>query len=104
MPEPLTTPSRDARQEETPIDARAQGALSRGRSVLSGGRAAHKLEQRRRLAVICKRLGTARPELLAARLALLIDGAFTSGALLLGDGAGKALRGAGAALVEAAAQ
>jgi AcrR family transcriptional regulator len=66
--------------------------------------AAHKLEQRRRLVAICKRLGAPKPDLLASQLALLIDGAFTSGALLLGDGAGKALRGAGAALVEAAAR
>ena len=66
--------------------------------------AAHKLEQRRRLAAICKRLGATRPELLASQLALLIDGAFTSGSLLLGEGAARALRGAGAALVEAAAR
>ncbi len=65
--------------------------------------AAHKLEQRKRLAGICKRLGVAKAEGLASQLALLIDGAFTSGSLLLGDGAGKVLRGAGAALVAAAA-
>ena len=65
--------------------------------------AAHKLEQRRRLVGICRRLGVAKADLLASQLALLIDGAFTSGSLLLGDSAGKALRGAAAALVAASA-
>ncbi|MES2941077.1 MAG: TetR/AcrR family transcriptional regulator [Pseudomonadota bacterium] len=63
--------------------------------------AAHKLEQQRRLAGICKRLGAKKPDLLAAQLSMLIDGAFTSGSLLLGDAAGKALRAAGAALAAA---
>lgn len=64
--------------------------------------AAHKLEQQRRLAALCKRLGAKKPDMVAAQLSLLIDGAFTSGQLLLGEAAGKALRAAGAALVAAA--
>ncbi|HSV52215.1 MAG TPA: TetR/AcrR family transcriptional regulator [Burkholderiaceae bacterium] len=61
--------------------------------------ARHRLEQRRRLAVLCKRLGARKPELCASQLSLLIDGAFSSGALLLGENAGKALRAAARALL-----
>lgn len=61
--------------------------------------ASHKLEQRRRLIGLCKRLGAKKPDLSGAQLCLLIDGAFTSGALLLGENAAKALRAAGRALV-----
>lgn len=64
--------------------------------------AAHRLEQRKRLAALCKRMGLKKPEVTAAQLSLLIDGAFSSGSLLLGDSAGKVLRAAGRALVEAA--
>jgi AcrR family transcriptional regulator len=60
--------------------------------------AAHKLEQRNRLAALCKRLGVKKAEMVASQLSLLIDGAFTSGSLLLGEGAGKALVAAGRAL------
>ena len=63
--------------------------------------AAHRLEQRRRLAALCKRMGLKKPEVTASQLSLLIDGAFSSGSLLLGDSAGKVLRAAGQALVEA---
>lgn len=63
--------------------------------------AAHRLEQKRRLAALCKRMGVKKPEVTAAQLSLLIDGAFSSGSLLLGDGAGKVLRAAGRALAEA---
>lgn len=63
--------------------------------------AAHRLEQRKRLAALCKRMGLKKPEVAASQLSLLIDGAFSSGALLLGDGAGEVLRAAGRALVEA---
>lgn len=63
--------------------------------------AAHRLEQKGRLAALCKRMGLKKPEVAAAQLSLLIDGAFSSGSLLLGDGAGKVLRAAGRALVEA---
>ncbi len=63
--------------------------------------AAHRLEQKRRLAALCKRMGVKKPEVTAAQLSLLIDGAFSSGSLLLGEGAGKVLRAAGRALVEA---
>lgn len=65
--------------------------------------ARHKLEQRARLTALCKRLGVKKPELCASQLSLLIDGAFTSGALLLGENAGKALRAAARALVGDAA-
>lgn len=65
--------------------------------------AAHRLEQRKRLAALCKRMELKKPEVTASQLSLLVDGAFSSGALLLGDGAGKVLRAAGRALVEAAA-
>lgn len=61
--------------------------------------ARHKLEQRRRLALLCKRIGAKKPDVAASQLSLLIDGAFTSGALLLGENAGKVLRAAGRALV-----
>lgn len=64
--------------------------------------AAHRLEQRKRLAALCKRMGLKKPEVTASQLSLLIDGAFSSGSLLLGDSAGKVLRAAGRALVEAA--
>ena len=64
--------------------------------------AAHRLEQRKRLAALCKRMGVKKPEVTAAQLSLLVDGAFSSGSLLLGDSAGKVLRAAGRALVEAA--
>ncbi len=64
--------------------------------------AAHRLEQKRRLAALCQRMGLKKPEVTAAQLSLLVDGAFSSGALLLGDSAGKVLRAAGRALVEAA--
>ncbi len=63
--------------------------------------AAHKREQQRRFSVLCKRLGARKPDLLAAQLSMLVDGAFTSGPLLLGEAAGKALRAAGAALAAA---
>ena len=63
--------------------------------------AAHRLEQRKRLAALCKRMGLKKPEVTASQLSLLVDGAFSSGSLLLGDGAGKVLRAAGRALVEA---
>lgn len=64
--------------------------------------AAHRLEQRKRLAALCKRMGLKKPEVTASQLSLLVDGAFSSGSLLLGDSAGKVLRAAGRALVEAA--
>lgn len=64
--------------------------------------AAHRLEQKRRLAALCKRMGLKKPEVTASQLSLLVDGAFSSGSLLLGDSAGKVLRAAGRALVEAA--
>lgn len=64
--------------------------------------AAHRLEQKRRLAALCKRMGLKKPEVTASQLSLLIDGAFSSGSLLLGDSAGKVLRAAARALVEAA--
>lgn len=63
--------------------------------------AAHRLEQKRRLAALCQRMRLKNPEVAAAQLSLLIDGAFSSGSLLLGNGAGKVLRAAGRALVEA---
>lgn len=63
--------------------------------------AAHRLEQKRRLAALCKRMGLKKPEVTAAQLSLLVDGAFSSGSLLLGEGAGKVLRAAGRALVDA---
>jgi len=62
--------------------------------------ARHKLEQRKRLAALCKRLGTRKPDMVAAQLALLMDGAFSSGSLLLGIQAGKTLKAAGRALVK----
>ena len=37
--------------------------------------AAHRLEQKRRLAALCKRIGVKKPEVTAAQLSLLIDGA-----------------------------
>lgn len=61
--------------------------------------ARHKLEQRQRLTLLCKRLGAKKPDVAASQLSLLIDGAFSSGALLLGENAGKALRAAGRAIV-----
>ncbi|EJE51714.1 transcriptional regulator [Acidovorax sp. CF316] len=64
--------------------------------------AAHRLEQRKRLAALCRRIGLRKPEVTASQLSLLVDGAFSSGSLLLGDSAGKVLRAAGRALVEAA--
>jgi AcrR family transcriptional regulator len=64
--------------------------------------AAHKLEQRRRLNVLCRELDCREPGRVASQLAVLIDGAFTSGNLLLGKGASKALQGAAAALLAAA--
>lgn len=64
--------------------------------------AAHRLEQHKRLAALCKRMGLKKPEVTASQLSLLVDGAFSSGSLLLGDSAGKVLRAAGRALVEAA--
>lgn len=63
--------------------------------------ATHRLEQKRRLAALCKRMGLKKPEVTAAQLSLLVDGAFSSGSLLLGEGAGKVLRAAGRALVDA---
>lgn len=64
--------------------------------------AAHRLEQRKRLAALCKRMGLKKPEATGSQLSLLVDGAFSSGSLLLGEGAGKVLQAAGRALVEAA--
>ena len=64
--------------------------------------AAHKHEQRRRLAVLCRQLGCRDPERVAGQLAVLIDGAFTSGNLLLGKAASKTLQAAAAALIAAA--
>jgi AcrR family transcriptional regulator len=64
--------------------------------------AAHKLEQRRRLDQLCRSVGCREPERVAAQLALLIDGAFTSGGLLLGKTAVKTLQSAAIALVRAA--
>ncbi|MES2609215.1 MAG: TetR/AcrR family transcriptional regulator [Pseudomonadota bacterium] len=64
--------------------------------------AAHRLEQRKRLAALCKRMGLKKPEVAASQLSLLVDGAFSSGSLLLGDSAGEVLRAAGRALVKAA--
>ena len=61
--------------------------------------ARHKLEQRRRLVALCRRLNAKRPDIAGAQLSLLIDGAFSSGALLLGKNAEKVLRAAGRALV-----
>ncbi|WP_369642183.1 TetR/AcrR family transcriptional regulator [Acidovorax sp. A79] len=61
--------------------------------------ARHRLEQRKRLSALCRRLGVKKPDVIAAQLSLLVDGAFSSGALLLGDSTAKALRAAGRALV-----
>ena len=66
--------------------------------------ARHRLEQRRRLAVLCKRAGVRKPEVCASQLSLLVDGAFSSGALLLGENAGRVLRLAAKALLEQAAR
>jgi AcrR family transcriptional regulator len=62
--------------------------------------ATHRLEQRKRLTAICKRLEVKKPEVIASQLSLLIDGAFSSGSLLLGDSASKTLRAAGRALLD----
>jgi AcrR family transcriptional regulator len=63
---------------------------------------AHKLELRRRLTVIAERMGAHRPEELASQLALLIDGAFTSGQLLAKDDATRVLQSAARALIAGA--
>jgi AcrR family transcriptional regulator len=63
---------------------------------------AHKIELRRRLAGIAKRMGARRPEELAAQLALVIDGAFMSGTLLATQGATRVLVAAARALIAGA--
>lgn len=63
---------------------------------------AHKIELRRRLTVIAKRLRARRPEELASQLALIIDGAFTSGQLLAKEGATDVLLTAARALIAGA--
>lgn len=62
----------------------------------------HMLALRRRLQEIARRLGVARPEPLAAQLALLVNGAFVSSALLSAEEATDVLLGALQALLAAA--
>jgi hypothetical protein len=57
---------------------------------------------RSRLSSIAKRLNVKHPEILAAQLALLINGAFVSSELLVNDDATQILLTAKDALVEAA--
>lgn len=64
--------------------------------------AAHKSELRRRLQSLAERLGARQPEVLAAQLAILINGGFVSGQMLGPGEATPVLLGAAAALVAAA--
>jgi AcrR family transcriptional regulator len=63
---------------------------------------AHMNALRTRLASLAKRLGVARPEVLGAQLALLVNGAFASSELLGPEEATRVLQAAGRALVAAA--
>jgi AcrR family transcriptional regulator len=63
---------------------------------------AHKIELRRRLTIIAKRMRARCPEELASHLALVIDGAFTSGQLLAKEGATHVLLTAARALIAGA--
>lgn len=63
---------------------------------------AHMQGLRSRLGAIAERLGVARPDNLAAQLALLVNGAFVSAELLLSDDAIGILLASTQALVEAA--
>ena len=62
----------------------------------------HMQNMRNRLHDTAERLGTTRPDELAAQLALLINGAFVSSALLTAEEAGGVLLGAAKALVDGA--
>jgi AcrR family transcriptional regulator len=62
----------------------------------------HKLRMRERLTDLCSRLDVARPELLAAQLALVIDGAFGDSAFQLPGDPAEVLRSAALALVQQA--
>lgn len=62
----------------------------------------HKLHMRERLADVCARLGVADPDLLAAQLALLVDGAFGTSALALPGDPAAVLKSAASALVRQA--
>jgi AcrR family transcriptional regulator len=62
----------------------------------------HKLELRRRLKGIAERIGVARPDQLAAELAVLINGAFVSAQVLAEDDATAVLQHMARALVAAA--
>ena len=63
---------------------------------------AHMLALRARLDVIARRLEVARPDVLAAQLALLVNGAFVSSDLLVTDDATAILLASTQALLEAA--
>jgi AcrR family transcriptional regulator len=62
---------------------------------------ANKIETRRRLADLCREIGAAEPEPLAARILLLIDGAFTGGVMTLYADLPTDLVGAAQALLAA---
>jgi AcrR family transcriptional regulator len=64
--------------------------------------AGHKLEMRRRLDGIARRLGVDRPAELAGQLSLLINGAFVSSQILGASEATPLLRSAAQVLIEAA--
>jgi hypothetical protein len=63
---------------------------------------AHMRALRARLADLARRMGVARPDALAAQLALLVNGAFASSELLSPEEATRVLLAAGRALVAAA--
>lgn len=63
---------------------------------------AHKQELRRRLEEIARRMGAARPQVLGAQLAVLVNGAFVSTSILAPEEAVAVLQAAAEALVAAA--
>ena len=65
---------------------------------------AHKRELRRRLAGIAGRIGVGDPAAFASRLALVIDGAFTSAPLLVGEDPASVLKDVARSLLAASAR